>query len=190
MAASYENECPVCFNNNTNYYDYYNPIFNTKINNIENICSVCIYVVFWKYYGLIPREPDLNLIHYKLVMTSKGITEKLEKTCKNTMLLVMTLSNRDFRLTEFLIEHCNANINSYIKDGVESSYLIHYSSGTACWQSRKEGIKFLLRWGADIEFKDFNSNTYDYYLTDKEKLEIQEYIDNELYAGNIKPVKK
>jgi hypothetical protein len=191
MAASYENECPVCFNNSTNYYDFDNPIFNTKIDNIENICPVCIYVVIWKYYSLIPTEPDLIFMNYKLVMTSKGITEKLEKTCKNTMLLVMVLNNRDFRLAEFLIEHCNININTCFYNDAVVCYLIYYSSSIInCWKSKKECIKFLLKWGADTEFKDINGNTYNYYLTDKEKIEIQEYIDNKLYAGNIKPVRK
>jgi hypothetical protein len=195
--------CPLCSNLSTGGFMPVVYTFKPINSDAEAICIHCIESIIISYFSYKNIDYQFyedgfsskndNKKQFKILMNTSNIIEKLTKCCnRSSNLLDETIYYECFDFAEMLIEKCYANVDKLINicydDKIQEVSLL-ISNSHKDYNSKILRIKFLLKHGADREFKDINDKTYCNYLNFDEKIEIQEYIDTELTVS-LKPAKR
>jgi hypothetical protein len=176
--------CPICNNDRIYHCEFLIQPFIAFIGmniNVEPICNPCIDAIFFMHFhnrNMISDE-DFNLL-----LNSNGIIEKLTNFCNESLdLLFSALLYEQLDVAEILVKECIVNINAILRsnytkinDIIIMNIVKHQHMENDEITSKTNAIKFLLKHGADAKFKDDSGNTYDYYLTDNERIELHEYL--------------
>jgi hypothetical protein len=186
-------KCPLsvdgpCIKYNLNVYtiDYKNSGCSVSIKkiiaNVENLCIYCVErILHWYCFDTKDIEPLYNVL-----IKSKSINKITNKFA--IKLLYTAFTTHNFEFAEFLMSNYITDIN-IITIWKYSNETILIILARKCFLKNKAVIiKSLLDYGADEKCKNLERKTYDFYLTKKEKRELQKLLLETIV--NLKPAKR